>query len=329
MRMLAQIELSGEDQSLFQEAWDLARAKKGEDFTFYLPGMIRYGSVRGRYPAISISGDQCALQCEHCRGLLLKPMIQVSGPRELEEKVARLRSRGAHGVLLSGGADASGRLPWRRFAESIHRMSTEKGVYLTAHAGFPDDEDCALLAGAGVRQALVDVMGDHETASRVYHLPDLDRVSASLEAIARGGIPLAPHVVAGLYYGSMRSEVEALKMLLPFRPAALVIVVLTPLPGTPMAGVHPPSPLDVARLIARARILMPDIPISLGCERPRNREGLLLERLAVRAGITRMAVWSEEAVRDVRGLGLNPRFQATCCSLPYTPGFSCEGPEGA
>jgi uncharacterized radical SAM superfamily protein len=77
----------------------------------------------------------------------------------------------------------------------------------------------------------------------------------------------------------------------------------------------------VARLIAKARLLMPHLPISLGCERPRNKEGMELEKLALCAGITRMAVWSEEAIEEASGLGLRPRFQPTCCSVDFTESF--------
>lgn len=67
---------------------------------------------------------------------------------------------------------------------------------------------------------------------------------------------------------------------------------------------------------------MPQVPISLGCERPRNMEGTELEKLALRAGITRMAVWSQEVLEEASRLGLSPRFQPTCCSVAFTEAFS-------
>ncbi len=311
-----------EDRDLFNEAWRLARSRHGRDFTFYLPGMIRYGRERGRYPAISITGASCGLQCEHCRGRLLEPMIHVGDPAELLRAGRRLYSSGAHGLLLSGGSDSGGRLPWARYYDAIGRLARETGLFLSAHTGFPDAETCKLLREAGVRQALVDVMGDEPTARRVYHLRGLDTVPESLDAIAESGIPMVPHVVAGLYYGSIKGEQDALKIIKPYRPEAVVIVVLTPLPGTPMEGVTPPSPAAVARLIALGRLSMPDTPISLGCERPRNAQGRILESLALRAGATRMAVWSEDSVKQAVSLGLTPRFQYTCCSLGYRSDFS-------
>ena len=173
-----------------------------------------------------------------------------------------------------------------------------------------------------MRQGLLDVMGDDQTAASVYHLEGLKPVLSGLEAIKQSGLELVPHVVAGLQYGKIAAEKKALEMISSFNPDALVIVVLPPLKGTPMAEVSYPAPVEIGRLIALARKMMPNVPISLGCERPRNRDGWLMEKFAIRAGANRMAVWSESAIREARRLGLKPRFQATCCSLEFRGEFS-------
>jgi uncharacterized radical SAM superfamily protein len=314
-------EVTSEDQTLFREAWETARSNFGYDFTFYLPGMIRYDRERGRYPAISITGSRCDLLCEHCKGRLLGPMIRLTEPEELVERSLRLSGHGALGLLLSGGSDLEGRLPWPKFYDAIRRVGKETGLFISGHAGFLDRVTAAQLYKAGVRQALIDVMGDQETASQVYHLRSLRQVRESLESISESGLQLVPHVVAGLFYGRIKGEYRALELLSRYNPSALVIVVLTPLKGTAMAGALPPSPLEVARLIARARLLMPRLAISLGCERPRNRHGFTLEKLALMAGATRMAIWSEEAIKEAVRLGLEPRFQPTCCSVDFTEAF--------
>lgn len=313
--------MTSEDERLFEEAFRKTRAIHGREITFYLPGMIRYEDRRGRYPALSITGNQCELQCEHCKGRLLDPMIRVTQPDDLLQKALHLHKHGAHGILLSGGSDRQGRLPWAKYAEAIRKAEEATGLFLSAHVGFPDLETCLQLKKSGVRQALLDVMGDEETATQVYHLKGLQTVKDALENISQSRLQMAPHIVAGLHYGRIRGEEEALRILSRHDPAVLVIVVLTGLKGTPMAGIKPPSPMDVARLIAKARLLMPQLPISLGCERPRNKEGMELEKLALRAGATRMAVWSEEALLESSRLGLSPRFQSTCCSLEFTESF--------
>jgi len=309
------------DRDLLDHAWRVTRENHGDDFTFYLPGMIRYGSMRGLYPALSLTGDRCQLLCEHCKGLLLKAMIKATDPETLIRKCLNLERSGHLGVLLSGGSDLEGKLPWKEFYPAVSRIRSETSLVISVHSGILDFSTAAALREAGVDQALIDVMGDDETATKIYHLDGLQKVITSLESLFKSGMDVVPHVVAGLLNGKLHGEYNALHIISRFQPSALVIVVLSPLKGTPMAGSTPPSPIQVARLIARARLTMPRTALSLGCERPRNKETPLMEELAIQAGATRMAVWSTETVNTVLNLGLKPLFQPTCCSVPYREDF--------
>ena len=310
------------DSDLFDQAWNVARENHGSNFTFYLPGMIRYGKIRGLYPALSLTGDRCQLLCEHCKGLLLKPMIKASNPETLVTKCCKLAHSGHSGVLLSGGSDLEGRLPWGKFYRAIQRIKTETDLFISVHSGFLDFSTAVALKEAGVDQALIDIMGDEETAKKIYRLDSLQKVVTSLENLFKAGLDVVPHIVAGLMYGKIHSEYNALHIISRFKPSAFVIVALTPLKDTPMSGVLSPSPIEIARLIATARLMMPQTPISLGCERPRNKEGHIMEELALYAGATRMAVWSKKTIDLALNLGLKPLFQPTCCSVPYKKDFS-------
>jgi uncharacterized radical SAM superfamily protein len=255
-------------------------------------------------------------------------MLKAESPERLDAMCQNFAKNGAHGILLTGGSDQKGRLPWKQYEATIKKIKDDTPLFLSAHTGFIEPPTAKSLKQAGVVQALIDVMGDEETATRVYHLSSLEQVHNALEGIKNSGLELIPHIVAGLYYGNIRAEYEALEIIRRYKPKALVIVVLTPLQGTPMFHVSPPSPLEIGRLIARARLTMPEVPISLGCERPRNRDGWVMEKLAIRAGVNRMAVWSDSAVQEAKNLDLKPRFQATCCSLSYRPEF-CSRPNGS
>jgi uncharacterized radical SAM superfamily protein len=310
------------DRDLFDQAWKVTRENHGSNFTFYLPGMIRYGKMRGLYPALSLTGDRCQLLCEHCKGLLLNPMIKAGDPETLITKCLKLAHSGHSGVLLSGGSDLQGRLPWKKFYQVIQKIKIETDLFLSVHSGFLDFNTAVALKEAGVDQALIDIMGDEETAKKIYHLDSLQKVITSLENLFKSGLDVVPHIVAGLMHGKIHGEYNALRIISRFNPSSLVIVVLAPLKGTPMSGVLPPSPIEVARLIATARLMMPHTPISLGCERPRNKKGHIMEELAIYAGVTRMAVWSKKTIDLALNLGLKPLFQTTCCSVPYNKDFS-------
>ena len=313
------------DRDLFDQAWNVARGHHGNSFTFYLPGMIRYGKIRGLYPALSLTGDRCQLLCEHCKGLLLKPMIKARNPKTLVTKCLKLVRSGNVGILLSGGSDRKGRLPWAKFYQAIQKIKTKTDLFISVHSGFVDFPTAVALKEAGVDQALIDIMGDETTAKMIYHLDSLQDVGISLENLVTSGLDVVPHIVAGLNYGKIQSEYDALKIISSFKVSSVVIVVLTPLKGTPMSGVFPPSPIEIARLIATARLMMPHTSISLGCERPRNKQGQLMEELSIRAGANRIAVWSKKTIDLALHLGLKPRFQLTCCSVPYRKDYSNDG----
>lgn len=301
------------------ETFLLTREALGWDLTFYLPGTIRIGNLRGRYPAISITGSECKLMCEHCKAKLLDPMWKVSTPQGLMETLLEIARKGFYGALLTGGANEKGMLPWESFLEAIYVSYQRTQLFLSAHTGFLTIDQAKGLYSSGVRQGLLDVMGSSELARSVYKLDSLAPVLRALEAIKASGMELVPHIVSGLDFGRIESEFEAAKILSEFQPDAIVIVVITPLRGTPMAHIKPPSPLEVARLIRSVRRLFPETPISLGCERKRGRYSLELEYLAILNGVNRIAVWSEESISFARALGLKLRFQYTCCSLPPNP----------
>jgi len=255
------------------------------------------------------------LRCDHCQGKLLESMIPADDPDALFEKCLALERTGCCGVLISGGCDRDGCLPWEPFLPAIRAVKEKTRLFISVHAGFIRENDAAGLKQAGVDQALVDVIGDDETLQRVYHVPfGVERIAAGLEALQTAGVPIVPHIVCGIDYGRMRGEQKALDIVAPFKVEQVVVLSLMGIPATPVQRVDPPRAEAVAELIALARFKLPETLISLGCARPRGSRRL--EVLAVDAGVNRMALPSDEAVERARSYGLDIRYQKTCCSVP-------------
>jgi hypothetical protein len=304
------------------EARESSWAIHGKKITFFIPGMFLCDGVRGAYPAISITGTRCALNCEHCRRSLLTTMIPAEDPATLVEKCLRLESRGALGVLISGGCDVQGRLPWDRFLPAVEKIKKTTGLYVSVHSGIVDGQTARGLAGAGVDQALIDVVGDDDTYRRICHVPfGVDRIMRAMQHLKEAGLALAPHIVCGLDYGSIRGEEEAVRMIAALQPEQVVIVSYMKIPGTDCDRFKCPSAEDVAEIIVSARLSVPNARINLGCARERGNTRI--EELAVDAGVNRMALPSDEAVARARYYGLEVRYQRTCCSVSRD--FSAEG----
>ena len=297
-----------------QKARELSWRHLGKTIIFYLPGMFRLDGATGKYPALSITGGDCALGCDHCQGAILSSMIPAQSPEQLVSQCRRLAAKGHHGVLVSGGCNGEGGLPWDRFYPAIKAIKAETELFVSVHCGLVDDRSAFELKQAGVDQALVDVIGDDETFKTVYHVPfGVNRIEATMASLQRAGIPIVPHIVCGIHYGKTRGEKNAVAMISRFKVQQVVIVSLMNIPGTRMEKTCPPAPEAVADIIAEMRFAMPQTPISLGCARQRGNSRL--EVMAIEAGVNRLALPSEAAVARAKSYDLEIRYQKTCCSV--------------
>lgn len=309
-------EISQELSSLFRRAWDVSRSIHGNRLTVHVPGMFVVNGRRGQYRAVSITGDKCLLDCEHCRGSLLRTMSHALTPQDLIDLGLEAEARGDYGLLVSGGCDHEGRLPWKEFTPAIKFLKARTGLIITVHTGLVDPETSARLKESGVDQALIDVIGDEDTAREVYHLSNgISSIRRSLESLAAVGLDTVPHILFGLHYGREKGEMAALEIIVEFPINKYVIVVLMPTRGTAMADVQPPQPLRVAQFIAEARLRLPGLKTSLGCARPRGMYRKELDVLAVMAGINSLALPSDLALEEAESRGLELDYHEYCCSL--------------
>jgi uncharacterized radical SAM superfamily protein len=291
---------------------------------FFTPSLKHYESDElatppdARFVPVSITGRACRLMCDHCRGRILESMHPVGSPAEFLDLGRRLARRGVEGILLTGGSDRDGVVPLRPYADAIREIREDLGLTVIVHTGLLREPDAEALARAGVDAAMIDIIGSDETIREVYHLDagvgDFER---SLRLLCDAGIPTAPHVVVGIHYGRVIGERRALDMISRLGVASLVIVVLSPLPGTPMESVKPLGGPDLADLFAEARIAFPETPVLLGCARPEGREKRGIDEAALAAGFNGIAFPADGIVRAAERLGFRPMLSSDCCALIF------------
>ena len=303
-------------EKLLTQAWKESRARHGNRLSVHIPGMFVVNGRRGRYRAVSITGDVCTLDCEHCKGLLLKTMSHAETPEALLRLGHETAARGDYGMLITGGCDERGRLPWEKFLDTIDRLTSETNLTITIHSGQVNKGTAKSLKQAGVSQALVDVIGDDSTARDIYHLKEgISIIRKTLDSLSEAGLEIVPHILYGLHYGIEKGERTALEMLAHYPLSRYVVVVLMPFRGTPMELVSPPEPQSVAAFIAKARLRFPSLKASLGCARPRGKYRQELDDLAIQAGINSLALPSDRALQKAQKMGLELAHYETCCSL--------------
>ncbi|MGC8849975.1 MAG: radical SAM protein [Candidatus Bathyarchaeia archaeon] len=313
--------------SILEDAFKTRIKVFGEALHMYYPSFSPYTPPLQEYrprgfPSFSITGNECALKCEHCRGKLLGHMIPAPTPEKLRELCLSVHKRGGVGCLISGGSSPNGSVPLNSFIEVIREVKRETGLRMVVHTGLASPKTLERLAEAGVDVVSFDLIGSDLAIREVYHLnstvEDFERMMRLMSSI---GLRFVPHINVGLYYGTLLGERRALESALSHNPAALVFIVFTPIKDTPMERVSPPEIADAVDLIAYTRVNGEHIPIALGCVRPLKDYRRALDSLAVRAGVNGLAYPSGEVYNLLPRMGLKPVIHDTCCSFIFQDAY--------
>jgi len=240
-------------------------------------------------------------------------------PAKLYELCENLKKEGALGCLISGGCLPNGSLPIKEFLSTIKKIKETLDMRIFVHTGIVDDVTSGGLKKAGVDAALIDVIGSKETIKEICNLNVSTKgYENSLKALHNARMVFVPHVVVGLHFGMLKGELTALEMISRYKPSALVIIAFMPIRGTEMESVKPPTSVDIARVVAAARVMFPKVPLVLGCIRPKGRHREETDVLAIKAGVDAIAFPSEKAVEYAKRIGLEAVFFQICCSQIYS-----------
>jgi uncharacterized radical SAM superfamily protein len=297
---------------------------KSRSIRFYAPSFMYYRtsyycSSPTDFPTISVTAAGCALKCKHCGGKVLETMYPATSPEGLFDLCRKLKQKGALGCLISGGCLPNGSVPIGNYVDTIGKIKRELDLTVLVHTGIIDSETAKALKKNEVDTALIDVIGSDDTIKEVCNsdvtVQDYDD---SLKALNDAQVAFVPHVTVGLHYGKLKGELHALKIISKYKPSAVVIIAFMPIHGTEMQDIEPPKPMDIARMIAAARLIFPQTPLVLGCMRPKGNHRTVTDILALKAGVDAIAFPTEEAIRLAEDSGYKVAFSSLCCSQIYS-----------
>lgn len=294
------------------------------DFDSDALGACRRSSV---FPAFSITGGACALQCEHCRAAVLRPMLPAGDPAAFEATVrGMIAQAGLRGLLLSGGSNRRNEVPFDRYLRAVRRLKDDHpSLEVLVHTGLVDAARARALRDAGVDVAMLDIIGDAATVRDVYHLDrPVGDFAASLGHLVAAGLNVVPHVVVGLHFGALRGETAALRIIAEHPTAAAILVVVMPAFAAPGFGAV--DPLAAAALFGEARAVLADRLVLLGCARPHGAARATLDVAAVLAGFDGVAFPDDAAMAAARLLGRETGHVSACCG---TQGCGARGGDPA
>lgn len=302
-----------------------ARAARARDrvIKFSTPTFKEYdttdvkGCGKNSFPAFSITGGACALDCDHCQAKILEPMIPALHAEDLDRKVRDLiASQGLQGFLLSGGSNRRNEIRYERFYPVIGRLKRDfPDLKIAIHTALTDLAGAKRMEAAGVDTAMMDVIGADETIRQVYHLDrPVEDFEATLAALTETRMEISPHIVVGLHYGRILGEARALEMVARYPVKALVLVVIMPFYAKPGTFTVPET-ADVGRIFLQAREVLADRDVLLGCARPPGMHKRVVDAYAVMAGLDGIAFPAEGALGVAAVTGRRWHQEHACCSI--------------
>lgn len=282
--------------------------------------IFRAYHVWPKFPSVSMSGNNCTLNCKHCNHTYLDDMQNLTQPEELLDSCRRFADEGAVGFLLSGGCDKNGEmLNLRKILPVVKQIKKETNLVVKLHTGLVDRNLAEDIVDAGVDIASSEVVGSDETIREIFDFnATVDSYADTLQNLDAAGMPhIVPHVCIGLHYGELKGEFHALEMIKNFcDPSLLVLIIFRPTKGTVLEHCKIPSAEDVAIVVGKAKELFPDKDVSIGCIRPRAKCREEIELAALKAGVTRMEIPSKNTLTYAKEMGYTIKKIHACCALP-------------
>lgn len=300
----------------------LAAGRAGR-VNFYTPTFKAYATSeigscgKHAWPAVSITGGECKLACDHCKAKILEPMIPARTPDELWRVVGGQVAGGARGMLLTGGSNHRNQVEYGPYYGVIRRIKDAFPDFrIAVHTALVDRDIARRMEDAGIDVAMMDVIGAQDTISQVYHLRrGVEEFEETLATLTATSMKVVPHIVIGLHYGRLLGEWNALAMLTRHRPDAVVLVVVMPFYAPAHRPFATPDPREVGGFFMDAREALPELPLLLGCARPAGRVKAEIDSYAVLAGLNGIAHPADGMVELAARLGREVRVTPACCSI--------------
>lgn len=288
-----------ETLKLIEQGWEIRKRNFADKIYFDYPTATQ---------SVTVTGTACALNCAHCSGHYLEGMLPLE--KVLQPKTKELPFRSA---LISGGCTAEGKVPFYSHLDELRRL--KESVRLNFHVGLVEDKEIQALQDLA-EMVSFDFVADDETIQEVYGLKrKAEDYREVYRKLRQAGLKVMPHLTLGLKGGEMAGEEQALASLEELGLDGLTFIVFIPTPNTRYAERQPPPLEEVVQFLARARIRFPQIPLALGCMRPKGRYRQVLDEAGVALGLNRMVLPTPGARRLAGERELEIIRGEECCAL--------------
>ncbi len=245
----------------------LARAQREHQAHFSLDDIQRCA-------LLSIKTGGCPEDCAYCAqsarydtGVAAEPMLTLA---EVRERAWRAKDLGATRFCMGAAWRSVKDGPAFDTVLEMVRSVRELGMEACVTLGMLNDDQARRLKVAGLTAYNHNLDTSRRHYGQIVTTRNYDDRLDTIRAVARAGISVCCGGILGMGE-SVEDRLMLLAELLEFDPPpeSIPINTLMPMPGTPLEASPPVDSIELARLIATARIFFPKARIRLSAGRDR------------------------------------------------------------
>ena len=292
---------------------------------------------------ISVTGSYCSLLCKHCKGLLLKEMINLNSffktdlflnnldfnsSNDLNYSYSSLYLNNIEGILFSGGFNKDGQLPLNdEIIQKIYKVinytkvNFNKNAKFYMHLGFVNKQQAQKLSFLELDGVFVNIILDEYVIKNIYNLENKKPQDflENITILKNLGLKVCPHIIIGLKQGDIIKELEEVKRLSELEIDFLVFAVAKNLYKNHNfisdKNMNLSNVKKIIKLYDLAKFYLPKIPIALGCAKP---PGLFSENLEIellKRGIDVISFPTDKTIKYAIDNKYEIKFKELCCAF--------------
>ncbi len=296
--------------------------ERKKEIIFAVPGSKKYvnsfySNSTASFKNFSITGNNCELECAHCKKKLLDTMnIFDKSADGLNKIISEHNNNRLKGILLSGGFDRNGKLPIYNYLGAIKELKRIcPGLIILAHLGFTDHREAEKIKESGIDFVLVNMISGKNAIENIYNLKNRtgkDYIN-TIKILEEAGNNTVPHIIAGIDSLKTESDYEALNQLAEINISRLVFIIIKKLDRD--SDVMAMTDYEeLTNLIKYAKKTMPDTKISLGCSSPSSKKRGQFEIGLIKNDIDCISFPSQDTVSFCNDKKIPYRFEEMCCA---------------
>jgi biotin synthase len=263
-RELFALDIHGEEiYDLFHIAHKVRRYFHGNRVTFCSILPTKFGSC-------SEDCGFCAQSAHFDTGIT--PHAMMDGT-EVADACTDARNRGASAFGIVNSGRGPTKKEWPKIMEAVHAIKEVDGICHCATLGKLDEEQARDLKAAGVRRVNHNLETSREFFPKVVSTHSWQERVDTVRIAKKAGLEACCGCIFGMGE-SIDDRVSVAFSLKELNPQVSPINFLYPIAGTPLGNVSPLRPLEILKIIAVMRLILPRVDLKVGGGREKNLRDL-------------------------------------------------------